>query len=74
MPGKKSWIIDIDGGKVRVGRGDKDLPHVVINVSAPDFMDVTSGYLPETNAMRSGRLAVNGDPAAKVKAVMEFFD
>jgi len=57
MPGKKSWVIDSDGGKVRVRRGKKDLPHMVIIASARDFIDVISGYLPGTKAMASGRLA-----------------
>jgi putative sterol carrier protein len=73
MPGKKSWVIDIDDGKVRVYRGEKDLPHMVINASARDFIDLTSGYLPEAKAMMSGRLAVNGGPATKLKTVMELF-
>ena len=73
MPGKKSWVIDIDDGKVRVYRGEKDLPHMVINASARDFIDLTYGYLPEAKAMMSGRLAVNGGPATKLKTVMDLF-
>jgi putative sterol carrier protein len=73
MPGKKSWVIDIDDGKVRVYRGEKDLPHMVIIASARDFIDLTSGYFPEAKAMMSGRLAVNGGPATKLKAGMDLF-
>jgi len=73
MPGRKSWVLDIDDGRVRVYRGEKDFPHMVINSSARDFVDLTTGYLPETKAMMSGRLAVNGGPATKLKVVMDLF-
>ena len=73
MPGKRSWVIDIDDGKVRVYRGEKDMPHMVINASARDFIDLTTGYLPEARAMLSGRLAVNGGPATKLKTIMDLF-
>lgn len=73
MPGKKSWVIDIDDGKVRVYRGEKDFPEMVINASARDFIDLATGYLPEAKAMMSGRLAVNGGPATKMKVVMGLF-
>jgi putative sterol carrier protein len=73
MPGRKSWVLEIDDGKVRVTRGEADYPHMVINSSARDFIDLTSGYLPETTAMMSGRLAVNGGPASKLKMVMGLF-
>ena len=73
MPGKRSWVIDIDDGKVRVYRGEKDMPHMVINASARDFIDLTTGYLPEARAMMSGRLAVNGGPATKLKTIMDLF-
>lgn len=73
MPGRKSWVLEIDDGKVRVTRGEKDFPHMVINASARDFIDLTSGYLSETTAMMSGRLAVNGGPATKLKMVMGLF-
>ena len=73
MPGKKSWVLDIDDGKVRVYRGEKDFPHMVVNSSARDFIDLTTGYLPEAKAMMSGRLAVNGGPAMKMKIIMGLF-
>jgi putative sterol carrier protein len=73
MPGKRSWVIDIDDGEVRVYRGEKDIPHMVINASARDFIDLTTGYLTEAKAMMSGRLAVNGGPATKLKTIMELF-
>jgi putative sterol carrier protein len=73
MPGRKSWVLDIDDGKVRVYRGEKDFPHMVINASARDFVDLTTGYLSEATAMTSGRLAVNGGPATKLKMVMGLF-
>ncbi len=73
MPGRKSWVLEIDDGKVRVIRGEADNPHMVINASARDFIDLTSGYLSETTAMMSGRLAVNGGPASKLKMVMGLF-
>jgi len=73
MPGKKSWVMDIDDGMVRIYRGEKDMPHMVINASARDFIDLTTGYLPETKAMMSGRLAINGGPATKMKMFMGLF-
>jgi putative sterol carrier protein len=73
MPGRRSWVVDIDDGKVRVYRGEKDHPHMVINATARDFVDLTTGYLPETTAMLSGRLAVNGGPVTKMKMVMSLF-
>jgi len=73
MPGRKSWVLEIDDGKVRVTRGEKAFPRMVINASARDFIDLTSGYLSETRAMMSGRLAVNGGPATKLKMVMGLF-
>jgi putative sterol carrier protein len=73
MPGKKSWVVDIEDGRVRVYRGEKDFPHMVINASARDFIDLSTGYLSETTAMMSGRLAVNGGPATKLKTVMGLF-
>jgi len=73
MPGRKSWVIRIQGGRVEVRRGEEDLPQMVINCSARDFIDLASGYLPEAKAMMSGRLAVNGGPATKMKVVMGLF-
>jgi len=73
MPGKKSWVMDIDDGTVRVYRGEKDMPEMVINASARDFIDLTTGYLSETTAMMSGRLAINGGPASKMKVFMGLF-
>ncbi len=73
MPGKKTWVMDIDDGKVKVYRGEKDMPEMVINASARDFIDLTTGYLPETKAMMSGRLAINGGPATKMKVFMGLF-
>ena len=73
MPGKKTWVMDIDDGKVQVYRGEKDMPEMVINSSARDFIDLTTGYLSETKAMMSGRLAINGGPATKMKIFMGLF-
>ena len=73
MPGRKSWVVDIDDGTVRVFRGEKDFPHMVINASARDFVDLATGHLSETTAMMSGRLALNGGPATKLKMVMDLF-
>ena len=73
MPGRRSWVVDIDDGKVLFYRGEKDHPEMVINASARDFVDMTTGYLPETKAMQSGRLAVNGGPVTKMKMVMGLF-
>ncbi len=73
MPGEKSWVLDIDDGKVRVYRGEKDFPHMVVNSSARDFIDLATGYLPEAKAMMSGKLAVNGGPVMKMKIIMGLF-
>jgi hypothetical protein len=73
MPGRKSWVLEIDDGRVRMYRGEKDMPHLVINSSARDFIDLMTGYLPEAKAMMSGRLAINGGPATKLKTVMALF-
>jgi len=73
MPGDTSWVIDVDDGKVRVRRGEADFPHMVINASARDFIDLATGYLPEAQAMMSGRLAINGGPATKMKMIMALF-
>lgn len=73
MPGRKSWVVEIDDGAVRVVRGERDFPQMVINVSARDFVDLATGHLSETTAMMSGRLAVNGGPALKLKMVMGLF-
>ena len=54
MPGRKSWVIDIDDGKVRIYRGEKDFPAMIINSSARDFIDLTTGYLSEATAMKEG--------------------
>ena len=73
MPGRKSWVVRIHEGRVEVQRGEDDLPQMVINCSARDFIDLATGYLPEAKAMMSGRLAVNGGPATKMKVVMGLF-
>ena len=73
MPGRKSWVVDIDDGKVGVHRGEDSVPRMVVNVSARDFIDLATGYLPEAKAMMSGRLAVNGGPATKMKVIMALF-
>jgi len=73
MPGERSWVIDVDDGKVRVRPGEADFPHLVINASARDFIDLATGYLPEAQAMMSGRLAINGGPATKMKMIMALF-
>ena len=73
MPGTKSWVIDIDDGRVNVFRGEKNIPHMVVNSSGRDFIDLATGYLPEAKAMMSGRLAVNGGPATQMKVIMGLF-
>ena len=72
-PVKILGVMDIDDGKVSVYRGEKDMPEMVINSSARDFIDLVTGYLSETKAMMSGRLAINGGPATKMKVFMSLF-
>ncbi len=73
MPGKKSWVLEIDDGEVKLWRGEKDMPRMIINASARDFVDLVTGYLPEAKAIMSGRLGINGGPATRLKTVMSLF-
>lgn len=73
MPGVVKWTLEIDHGKARIYRGELDIPSLVINSSARDFIDVATGYLGEAKAVIGGRIGVNGGPASQMKTVMGLF-
>ena len=60
MPGTRSWVIEIDHGKARVFRGELDFPRTIVNASARDFIDTTTGYLNPEKALMAGKMTVNG--------------
>lgn len=71
MPGKKSWVLKINDGKAKVTGGIEDYPKMIINASAQDFIDLSTGYLPLNSAIQSGRIGINGGPAMQMKVIMD---
>jgi putative sterol carrier protein len=72
MPGVKSWVVEIDHGKARVFRGELDFPETILNTSARDFLDITTGYLKAPKALIAGRMTING-PVMKMKIFQSLF-
>ena len=73
MPGRKSWVLEINDGKARIVSGEKDFPNMILNATGRDFIDLATGYLPMMTAIQSGRVGINGGPAMQMKSIMSLF-
>ena len=59
-------------GRLETREGPAEEPDVVISASRKDFLAVALGQIQLTEAVKTGRITIEGDPAAKCRCVQAF--
>ena len=59
-------------GRIETREGPAEEPDVVISASRKDFLAVALGQVQSMEAVKTGRITIEGDPAAKRRCVQAF--
>ena len=71
--GGGKWFVEVSGGVVEVGEGERPSPDVVIFAAASDYVDIAEGRASAMFAMATGKLKIKGDMGLATK-LQKLFD